>query len=418
MPFLLNPMLDPRPRTGCRPRFLILLLAAIFSFSGCQLAEAEESAGTNGASLDNLWADEAGAGGGGASVSTFAPMCNLETFQNSPLVQKGGWPGVGPFKAGASGPYEMTDAGQNRLKLRVAADKVTEAEINLVKEKPTSRDFLDIEMTADFLLESVGAKAKRIKDVNTQMAQDKDAVLFKSEPRPLSWTAGRYLLSILRQGMDKADRFNYRIRVNSRDISKDALKEHSVAQGGESGAGSAPLPGGSTTGDGASGSASSTDGQIASASAGQAGTTSDALKDEFASLIRNWQRIKKMAVRQRQTGELPQVLSGRALIRQTDAVKWLLTNHRYYEMNLRGLTVDRYQEASPGSKYTVFAEVKESSKLYDDSSGQVLKDSEDTYKVTYTVEKIQDRWFITDSAIVSTSAASQANRPQPGKVNR
>ena len=139
------------------------------------------------------------------------------------------------------------------------------------------------------------------------------------------------------------------------------------------------------------------------------------LKNQFLGLINNWQGIKKTAVRLRQAGDLSQVLSGRALQRQSDAVKWLSSNHRYYEMNPKLVVVDRYVELIPGRKFAVFARVKEDSKLIEDATGQVLKSSEDTYNVNYTIEKIKNSWFITDSSIV---ASGSAGNTQAGKTNR
>lgn len=129
------------------------------------------------------------------------------------------------------------------------------------------------------------------------------------------------------------------------------------------------------------------------------------LKDTFREVIFNWQKLKKVAVRQRDTSELSTALSGKALIRQSDAIKWLQTNKKYYDMNPRSVVVDRYNELVKGQKYAVFAQVKESSKYMDEPTGQVIKDSEDTYNVNYTIEKSGDKWLISDSAIVT----------QPGK---
>lgn len=95
------------------------------------------------------------------------------------------------------------------------------------------------------------------------------------------------------------------------------------------------------------------------------------------------------------------MLSGRALVRQTDAIKWLQANKKYYDMNPRSVVVDRFNELTKGQKYAVYAQVKESSKYMDEPTGQVIKDSEDTYNVNYTIEKSGDKWLISDSAIVT-----------------
>ena len=70
-------------------------------------------------------------------------------------------------------------------------------------------------------------------------------------------------------------------------------------------------------------------------------------------------------------------------------------------MNPKSVVVDRYTETIKGQKYAVYAQVKESSKYMDEPTGQVIKDSEDTYNVNYTIEKSGDKWLISDSAIVT-----------------
>lgn len=141
------------------------------------------------------------------------------------------------------------------------------------------------------------------------------------------------------------------------------------------------------------------------------------LTETFSKTIQSWQDIKKIAVRQRKTEELSQILAGKALIRQTEAIKWLSSNHKYYDMNPKGITVERFAELTPGQKYAVFVEIKEVSKLMDDANGQVLKEQDDSYKVNYTLEKINGHWYITDSAIVDKTSTPSASRPQ-GKTNR
>lgn len=97
-------------------------------------------------------------------------------------------------------------------------------------------------------------------------------------------------------------------------------------------------------------------------------------------------------------------------MRQSDAIKWLQTNHKYYDMNPRTVVVDRFVDIVKGQKYAVYAQVKESSKYMDEPTGQVIKDSEDTYNVNYTIEKSGDKWLISDSSIVGQPTKSAKTR--------
>ncbi|HEY9869629.1 MAG TPA: IMS domain-containing protein [Candidatus Obscuribacterales bacterium] len=376
---------------------------AVFA-SACQAQDA-------GGSLDTLWQEQSAAASAPLPpASTSAPMCTLKEFQESHLVTKGGWPGVGPFSAGAGAANEMVDQSSNRLKVQVSDDKVTEAALSLTREKPGPSDFLDLQMSANFLLEAVGARSLKIAEFNNELEKNKQTVLAGADAKPLTLSAGRYLLSIQKEGAEPGGRVTYLLRVSSRDISKDLLQQHSVSREPEKGVGQ-PLPDASAGGQPAQGTP-------AVASALPVAPAADPLLEEFGSVIKNWQRIKKSATRTRQIAELSAVLSGRALILQTDAIKWLSFNRKYWDMTPKGVTVERYSEVVPGKKYRVLAQVKQSRKFVDDVTGQVLKDVEDDDKVNYTVEKIGDHWFITDYAIVSSTANPQAVRPQPGKVSR
>ena len=380
----------------------LLLPLAIVVVSISPATFAQEST----VSLDNLWDDEASKSTAPVPSLTHpssAPMCGFQAFQGSYLVEKGGWTGVGPFKPGDGGPYELVDPQLNHLKLSVADEKITQVELSLTKEKPGKEDFLDLQMAGSFLLEAVGAKAKKVADFTTEMEKNKEAILYQSGTHPVNLEAGHYLIAIKRKVTDNPDRFQYVFRVSSRDASPDAIKEHSVAQGGknsqEAGTGNANKV--------------LVDGKIASV---VTATNDPALKQEFLAVIQNWQKVKKTVTRQRQASELSNVLSGRALAVQTDSVKKLLSSHKYWEINPKGVAVDRYIEQVAGQKYQVLAQVKQSKKYVDEITGQVLKEDDDSDKVSYTMEKIGNQWFITDYSIISSTP--QAVKSGPGKASK
>lgn len=403
--------------------------------------------------------------GGTTPPNTVAAMVTLDSFKTSPLVSKGGWPGVGPFKE-ASSPLELSDTSGNSLKVDVNGAQVTRAELSL--QQPGG-DFLDVQMNADFLLESVGVKPKKIVEFNEQL--EKNRALVTNGGGMPNMTVGRYFIAIQRQGSAEAPAYN--ISVNSLDADKTALQSYGgsetpVKTASNSFFGTrtstppntpvkATQPGaggpdkttptknsGSASGTGSNGGTSTTSGSGSSgtnppttgkpsgtgstsqsptpgssgngsgnpsANSNHGGTTTggDAMKESFATLIRNWQNLKKTAVRTKQTSELQQFLSGRALARQSDAIKWLVANKKYYDISPKSIVVEKYTPLVADKKYTVQTVIKEQSKLVADD-GAVVSDKEDTYKVNYTVEKIGDRWFIVDSALNTTAAP----KPQAG----
>ena len=323
-----------------------------------------------------------------AASSTAAPMCSLEDFKGSQFIAKGSWPGVGPFTFAASG--EFADAAQNVIKLEAVGNQITRAELSMAPGSATTgRDFLDIEMTADFLLEALGAKPAKIAEFNGELEKNRERIMAAKGGQ--SFSAGRYQMTI-----DRSFRANNGclLVVNSLDASKAVLKEHSVKPDPPKVAKVSHLPPVSVP--------SQPVRKTAPTAAAAINPSIDPRRDEFANVIRAWQNLKKGAVRKHETAQLGDVLAGRALARQTDAVKWLATNKKYYDMNPRGVVVDKYQEQVPGKKFLVLAQVREFSKFIDEPTGQVLKEVDDKYTVNYTIEKIGDRWMITDSALLSS----------------
>lgn len=321
------------------------------------------------------------------AASTVAPMCSLDEFKGSQFVARGAWPGVGPFTTGSGG--EFSDAARNTVKLDTSGNQITRAELGFARGSGDNKDFLDLEMTSDFLLEALGAKPARIAEFNSELEKNRDRVM--SGKNAHSFVAGRYQVTIDRTGRDST--YGSLIVVNSLDANKAALQAHSVKPENPKIASLPPVaPPRSTT-------PPVVKKPPAPTTSATINPSIDPRRDEFANVIRSWQNLKKSVVRKRDTAPLADVLSGRALARQTDAVKWLVTNKKYYDMNPRGVQVDKYQEQVPGKKYVVLAQVREFSKFIDEPTGQVLKEADDKYTVNYTLEKVGDRWMITDSAL-------------------
>lgn len=337
--------------------------------------------------------------------STTAPLSKLDEFTGSHFIKQGGWPGVGPFHRQAGADDIFVDEAGNNLNLHLAGGRIAQATFNLVNKGATYDDFLDLQVASDFLLEGLNVKPKTILEFNQQLEDAKDGLLNQSNTSPITINAGRYITTLNKQ--DTGDgKFSYVISVVSKDASPDVLKEHSKETKEQPGRFSFLNKGNK-----------STDFIIRQNPEKATAPSNNEMTETFSKTIQSWQDIKKIAVRQRKTEDLSQVLRGNALIRQTDAIKWLSVNHKYYDMNPKGATIDHFSEIVPGQKYAVYVEIKEISKLMDDATAQVIKEQDDSYKVNYTLEKTDGQWFITDSKIVDKSSTPSASRPQ-GKSGR
>ena len=111
-----------------------------------------------------------------------------------------------------------------------------------------------------------------------------------------------------------------------------------------------------------------------------------------------------MVLRERQAGDLSKYLTGRALINQTSGVKWLIDHQNYYEMTPKGVTVSSIQKLSDSPKrYSVIVNVKEASKQIKEPEKTVIKSTDDSYNVNYTLEKAEDTWRIADYKLLSAT---------------
>lgn len=338
--------------------------------------------------------------------ATAAPLVKLDEFNNSHFIKQGGWPGIGPFHRQAGADDVFVDQAGNSLGLHVSGGRVSQATFNLVNKTATYDDFLDLQVASEFLLEGLNVKPKTIMEFNQQLEDAKDSLLNQPATAPITINAGRYIATINKETNNQGEgKFSFVLSVVSRDANPEVIKEHSkeIANSILNSKKQSDFIIRQNT-------AQETEPTPAKAPATN-------LSETFSKTIQNWQDIKKVAVRQRKTDELAQVLAGRALIRQTEAIKWLSNNHKFYDMSPKGISVERFSEVTPGQKYAVFVEIKELSKLMDDTNNQVIKETDDSYKVNYTVEKINGEWFITDSAFVDKSTTPAASRPQ-AKPNR
>ena len=80
-------------------------------------------------------------------------LCSVKELKDSDFLKVGGWPGIGPFKPDDALKDQYLDEANNRMKLEVKNDKITALQLDV--QGKNKNDFLSLEMTADFLLESL-----------------------------------------------------------------------------------------------------------------------------------------------------------------------------------------------------------------------------------------------------------------------
>lgn len=393
------------------------LLLSLLSFATAALADESSS-------LDSMWIDQEaptidtdnankGTNSAVASAgvpSTIAPMCSFEEFRQSGFITKGNWPGIGPFKSSNNDISEMIDEKQNHLKLSVKSEQVTSAQLGLGKlGSGNVRDLLDIEMATDFLLESLGAKPRKIAEFNKQLEKAKPKV----GTQGINLTAGRYQVVIDRS--KSAQPYACMIAINSLDANKSTIAEHSVKPPDEHPENTIatakpdvkhpileaikkPIPN-----------------VIKPKSNPPISPNIDPKREEFVAAIKTWQQVKKAALKKRDTSHLSEILTGTALKKQTNAVQWLQTNGNFYDMEPKGCVVDKYTDLGGGTKYSVITQVREFSKYIRESDNAVLKEVDDKYTVNYTLEKVNNKWLINDSSVVPAPATGNQAAKTPTK---
>ena len=409
---------------------LLLLGAAVVAIgSWAQVAQAADNEG----SLDTMWAEHANAGGSTGSTKSQSSsgkessksanskghvkaICPVTSLVNSGIILTGGWPGVGPFKPIADHPNDFSDSAENTIKLTVDNDEVMAAQLDLTGSSTPKETLLKLQVTTDFLLEGLTVRPAKINEFN--LSFEKATSRLKGPlARPLVLHSDPLVVLVKPAESDQTGKKpTYTVVVNAG--TGQATKPHTAAQeqpeltamntNPTTPAETTTPSESSTPAETSKPSSESNDAsRIASASTVQPGARRDELKKQFLQLIQNWQGIKRKAVKDGQTAELQDILAGKALARQVDAIKWLTAHHKYCDIVPKGVSVEQLDETTPDKTYSVRAVVKEVTKYFDQTSGQLLKEINDTYHVIYTVEKMNDRWFITDTTIVKTANPSQ-----------
>jgi len=384
-------------------------------------------------------------------------FCSTNSLLKSDFIRSSIWPGIGPFDmitdkvssiSSDNNSIKFSDPSQNYLTCSITDKQIKACELELHNSVSDSQGVLNLQIGTDFLLEGLGVKPRQIHIVNQELSK-KSGLLTGNNYNPVSVIIAPLTVSFQNLGKKEGTNsavFRVAILNQSGTLEKSTPAESATSteenKPGEIDAANLQVPTSSKSETSEPEKVESKN-EISSTKssptismspppaesdkqATEFGTESsknpqskplsatETLKKQFLDLITNWQRIKKTAVRQHQTNELPQTLTGKALVRQTDAIKWLASNHKYYEMLSQGATIERFDPIVQGKKYAVFAEVKEKSKYVDEATKQQLKETDDTYKVNYTVEKIGSHWLITDSILIkqgAKQATKQAGTP-------
>ena len=389
------------------------------------------------------------------------PLCTTEHLKGSVFVKSGGWPGVGPFKTGDGD--ELVDQYKNRLQYKAEGNQIQEAQLKLANRGAGSKagvdQLLSVQMAADFFLEALGARGSKIADFNSVLEEKQEFITDQqSNPDKLTLNAGFYEVSIEKDGSGSDGELTISVKntevydasnkgtasdeldsnpVDSELSQKEKENENENENGNDTGDDTsdlAPNPNGvkpktslassSTDSDSGSGSVldkpitysnvtsdddddddDDQDDKLLAIKPGgdiQPGSEEkDLLKRQFINLITTWQSIKRRAVKNRQKENLTRILGGKALATQSQAIKFLLDKHRYYEMTPGTMTVESYKAITPNRKYEVVAKINERRRYIDADTLSVLKDENTNYTVSYVVEQIRGQWLITDSKVVN-----------------
>ncbi len=185
-------------------------IAALTMLAGLCLGQASFGAdAASDGSVESLWNEQTAPGK--AAGEAHAPLCTVESFKQSSLIQTGAWPGLGPFKGEGA---EYTDVGQNKLTLEIVKDRLTSAQM-AVADRP--KQLVKLQVVVDFLLESLGAPAGKIAEFNAQLTKSHSELTASSDKNPLSLTAGRYLVHIFPESAHN-DLVNFVVRIDSNSL--------------------------------------------------------------------------------------------------------------------------------------------------------------------------------------------------------
>lgn len=382
------------------------------------------------------------------------PLCTTEQLKGSVFVKSGGWPGIGPFKTGEGD--ELVDQYKNRLQYRSEGNQVREAQLKLVNRGTGTKagvdNLLSVQMAADFFLEALGARSSKIADFNSVLEEKQEFITDQeTKSDKLTLNAGTYEVSIEKDGSGSDGELTISVKntavyevakvpetTEAKGTSSDEPdsnpvnnelsegRNESKSDTGDDTSDLSPNPNGvkpKSTSVSSSGSdsvldrpitygandddddADEDDNKLIAVKPGgdlqQGSEEKDLLKRQFTNLINTWQLIKRRAVKNRQRENLTRILGGKALATQSQAIKFLLDKHRYYEMTPGTMTVESYKAITPDKKYEVVAKINERRRYIDADTLSVLKDENTSYTVSYVVEQIRGQWLITDSKVVN-----------------
>ncbi|MBX9670635.1 MAG: IMS domain-containing protein [Candidatus Obscuribacterales bacterium] len=343
---------------------------------------------------------------GSTAAGDSQALCSFNTLTNSDLVKSGGWPGVGPFSQDKDKGDVLVDESKNQIKVSLSGEEVTHAELLLVNQAAKPSQLLALQMTTDFLLEAVGAPPGKIADFNSALMKEQEKLVSGSEEH-LNLKAGTYKVQIQKkpaQDSTVPGNVSYLIGLDNQKplialvptVQTNPTKtdtSFSVWSPPEHPKTALSTP--STTKPPAS---------TTTTSKTTPATTSkpnEILHRQFANLVISWQKVKRTAVKNRQSSSLTNILGGKALAMQNRAIDWLMNTKQYYEMTPIQLQVQAYKEVTPGNKYEVETFIKERQQLMSADTMKPVKDKVMAYNVVYTVEKIRGAWLITDTRMVT-----------------
>jgi hypothetical protein len=404
---------------------------------------------------------------------------SLNAFLNSDFVRVSVWPGIGPFQRAANS-NRLVDPSGNQVTFSTLGNQISSCQLEMHGGSNEAQCMLNLQMGMDFLLEGLGLKPAQIHTINTEVIKN-GKLLMGNNYNPIHTDVAPFIVSLQNLGITEGtDNSIYRIVVANKNLTSGNLETNKSNENNavdiantdesktiETTAGSPVLkiapsiektsqlaaanknidqspeivskqvldkttdvneetqisPTTVMETDNSSKDIVATDNKENKLEdskpvvARKAISKDEELKNNFRDVIQNWQNLKKIAVKDLDTKLLSQALAGRALVRQTDNIKWLINNHKYYELTPGGAKIEKINALVANTKYAVFAAVKEKTKYVDQTTGQTIKDTDDTYKVNYTIEKIGGKWLITDSSLTKTTVEKNSDKPVV-KINK
>ena len=189
-------------KIGCNKVAMNIIFALILSIVFCSNAMALQIGSSN-----NVSEDEIG---------------NLNAFLNSDFVRTSVWPGIGPFQNTANN--RLTDPTGNQLTYATSGKQISLCQLEMRGGTNEAQCMLNLQMSVDFLLESLGAKPAQIHIVNSELSKS-SKLLMGNNYNPVHTTVAPFIVSLQNLGINAGTENSlYRIVIANQNLSSGDLE--------------------------------------------------------------------------------------------------------------------------------------------------------------------------------------------------